>query len=150
MLKGFRNFLTQGDIVVVAIGLVIALAFHDLITAFTTDIINPLVTRAQGKHPVGLGVQLGSAGNTTTFMNFGELISAFIYFIVFMLVIYYMIVVPYRRVQAKRGVSVFGPPAPVKTCPACLSDDLPSAATKCKYCGTDQPTTPSGQAAPSA
>lgn len=150
MLKGFRNFLTQGDIVVVAIGLVIALAFHDLITAFTTYIIDPLVTRAQGKHPVGLGVQIGSAGNATTFLNFGELISAFIYFIVFMLVIYYLIVVPYRSMQAKRGVSVFGAPAPVKTCPACLSDDLPAAATKCKYCGTDQPATPSGPAAPSA
>jgi large conductance mechanosensitive channel len=36
---------------------------------------------------------------------------------------------------------VFGPPAPVKTCPACLSADLPAEARKCKYCGTDQPQT---------
>ena len=141
-MKGFRNFLTQGDIVVVAIGLVIALAFRDLITAFTTNIIDPLVTRAQGSHPVGLGVQLGSAGNTTTFLNFGALISAIIYFIVFMLVIYYLIVVPYRSTQSRRGISVFGPPGPAKTCPACLSDDLPAAATKCKYCGTEQPAGP--------
>jgi large conductance mechanosensitive channel len=34
---------------------------------------------------------------------------------------------------------VFGDPPPVKTCPACLSSDLPAAASKCKYCGTDQP-----------
>jgi large conductance mechanosensitive channel len=34
---------------------------------------------------------------------------------------------------------VFGDPAPVKTCPACLSSDLPAAASKCKYCGTEQP-----------
>jgi large conductance mechanosensitive channel len=34
---------------------------------------------------------------------------------------------------------VFGDPTPVKTCPYCLSSDLPAAASKCKYCGTDQP-----------
>ena len=150
MLKGFKNFLAQGAIVVVSIGLVIALAFRDLITAFTTNIIDPLVTRAQGKHPVGLGVQLGSANNTTTFLNFGAVISAIIYFIVFMLVVYYLIAVPYRSIQARRGVAVFGPPGPVKTCPACLSDDIPAAATKCKYCATDQPAQPSGAAGPSA
>ena len=66
-------------------------------------------------------------------------ISAAIYFVVFMLVLYFFIVVPYKMVQARRGQVVFGDPAPVKTCPACLSTDLPAAASKCKYCGTDQP-----------
>jgi len=98
------------------------------------------VARAQGGHSVGLGIQLGSDNNHATFLNIGALISAIIYFIVFMLVVYYVIVVPYRRIQARRGITVFGPAAPVKTCPACLSADLPEAALKCKYCGTDQPT----------
>ena len=48
MVKGFKNFLMRGDIVVIAIGLVVALAFSTLIAAFTTNVINPLVTRAQG------------------------------------------------------------------------------------------------------
>ena len=56
-----------------------------------------------------------------------------------MAVIYFVIIVPYRKIQARRGQTVFGPPTPVKTCPACLSSDLPAAASKCKYCGTDQP-----------
>jgi large conductance mechanosensitive channel len=43
--------------------------------------------------------------------------------------------------MARRGEVVFGEPAPVKTCPACLSDDLPVAASKCRYCGTEQTTT---------
>ena len=140
MLTGFKNFLMRGDIVVVAVGLAVALAFSALIAAFTANIINPIVARAQGGHSIGLGVQLGNDNNRATFLNFGALISAIIYFIVFMLVIYFVIVVPYRRMQAKRGVTVFGPAAPVKTCPACLSNDLPEAALKCKYCGTDQPT----------
>lgn len=140
MLKGFKNFIMRGDVVVVAVGLVIALAFSSLITAFTTNIINPLVTRAQGKHSIGLGFQLGQAGNNSTFVNFGALISAIIYFIIFMMVVYFVIVVPYRTVQKRRGITVFGDPPPVKTCPACLSADLPVAATRCKYCGIDLPT----------
>jgi large conductance mechanosensitive channel len=139
-MRGFRNFLMRGDVIVVAVGLVVALAFSGLITAFTTDLINPLVNRAQGsKTTNGLGVQLGAAGNPKTFMDFGAFISAIIYFVVFMAVVYFLIVVPYKMVQARRGQVVFGDPAPVKTCPACLSSDLPAAALKCKYCGTDQP-----------
>ena len=56
-----------------------------------------------------------------------------------MAVIYFVIVMPYKLMQARRGIVVFGEPAPVKTCPACLSDDLNPAATRCKYCGADQP-----------
>ena len=139
MLKGFKNFLMRGDIVVVAVGLSIALAFSALIAAFTANIIKPLVARAQGGTSMGLGVQLGSDNNPATFMNFGALISALIYFFIFVAVVYFVIVVPYKAFQARRGVTVFGDPAPVKTCPFCLSSDLPAAASKCKYCGTDQP-----------
>jgi len=46
--------------------------------------------------------------------------------------------VPYKHIQARRGQVVFGDALPVKTCLACLSSDLPAAAAKCKYCGTDQ------------
>jgi large conductance mechanosensitive channel len=140
-MKGFKNFLMRGDVIVVAVGLVIALAFSGLITAFTTNIINPIVSRFQGGKSLGLGVQLGAAGNTKTFINFGSFISAIIYFVIFIAVVYFLIVVPYKHVQARRGQVVFGDPAPVKTCPFCLSSDLPAAASKCKYCGTDQPTT---------
>jgi large conductance mechanosensitive channel len=140
-MKGFRNFLMRGDVIVVAVGLVVALAFSGLITAFTTNIINPIVTRFQGGKSLGLGVQLGAANNPKTFINFGNFISAIIYFVIFIAVVYFLIVVPYKHVQARRGQVVFGDPAPVKTCPFCLSSDLPAAASKCKYCGTDQPAT---------
>jgi large conductance mechanosensitive channel len=139
-MRGFRNFLLRGDVIVVAVGLVLALAFSMLITAFTTYIINPIVARFAGKNAInGLGVQLGSDHNPKTFVDFGSFISAIIYFIIFIAVVYFFIVVPYKHTQARRGQVVFGDPAPVKTCPACLSDDLPAAASKCKYCGTEQP-----------
>ena len=139
MVKGFKNFLLRGDVIVIAIGLMVALAVSTLIKAFTDFIILPLLNRVQGKSAAGLGVQLGDAGNGKTFLDFGSFISAVIYFVVFMAVLYFAIVLPYKAISAKRGVTVFGSPAPVKTCPACLSEDLPPAATKCKYCGTDQP-----------
>ena len=138
-MRGFKNFLMRGDVIVVAVGLVIALAFSALITAFTTDIINPLVQSFQGGK-AGLGVQI-RADNPKTLVDFGSFISSVIYFVIFMSVVYFLIVVPYKVVQARRGQVVFGDPAPVKTCPACLSSDLPLAASKCKYCGTDQPAT---------
>ncbi len=139
MVKGFKNFLLRGDVIVIAIGLMAALAFSGLIKAFTDFLITPLLNRLQGKGSAGLGIQLGQSANAKTFMDFGSFISAVIYFIVFMAVLYFVIVIPYKAISAKRGITVFGAPTPVKTCPACLSDDLPPAATKCKYCGTDQP-----------
>jgi large conductance mechanosensitive channel len=138
-MRGFRNFLMRGDVIVVAVGLVVALAFSSLITAFTTDIINPIVARFQGGKSIGLGVQLGATGNAKTFLDFGSFISAILYFVIFIAVVYFIIVIPYKHVQARRGQVVFGDPPAVKTCPACLSSDLPAAASKCKYCGTDQP-----------
>lgn len=75
-------------------------------------------------------------------MNFGAFVSAIVYFMIFMLVMNFALVVPYRSIRARRGLTVFGDPAPVKTCPACLSNDLLAAASKCKYCGSDQPAVP--------
>jgi len=73
MLKGFRNFLMRGDVVVVAVGLVVALAFSNLVKAFTDNIINPLIAAAQGgvKGP-GLGWQLVSGGGDGTFIQPGR------------------------------------------------------------------------------
>ena len=138
-MRGFKNFLLRGDVIVIAVGLVVALAFSMLIAAFTTYIIKPIVASFQGGNSIGLGVQLGHAGNPQTFVDFGQFISAIIYFVIFIAVVYFLIVVPYKHIQARSGQVVFGDPAPVKTCPACLSSDLPAAASKCKYCGTEQP-----------
>ncbi len=138
MLKGFKNFLMRGDVVVVAIGLMIALAFSNLILAFTENIINPLIASAQGGQKPGLGAYVNGQV-PSHFVNVGGFIQAIIYFIIFMAVLYFVIVVPYKMIMARRGQTVFGDPEPLKTCPACLSADLPSLATKCLHCGTDQP-----------
>lgn len=130
-MTGFKNFLMQGQLVVVAVGLSIALAFSVLVQTFTGTIITPLVNAAGGGGPDGLGVRVNGQ-----LLDFGSLISAVIYFIVFVAVVYFAIVVPYRAYQQRRGVAVFTEPPPTKACPACLSDGLPLEATKCRYCAT--------------
>jgi large conductance mechanosensitive channel len=132
MFRGFKNFLMQGQLVVVAVGLSIALAFSVLIQTFTGAIITPLVNAAGGGGENGLGVRVNGQ-----LLDFGSLVSAIIYFIVFVAVVYFAIVVPYRSYQRKRGVAVFTEPPPTKACPACLSDGLPLEATKCRYCATE-------------
>lgn len=145
-MRGFKNFLMRGDVIVTAVGLVVALAFSNLISAFTTNIINPLIAAIQGntKGP-GLGWEVRS-GVQGTFVNLGAFISAIIYFVIFMAVVYFAIVVPYKTVMARRGKEVFGEPAPTKTCPECLSSDLDPAARKCKHCGSPQTTTGADEA----
>ena len=128
VLRGFKNFLMQGDLVVIAVALAVALAFSTLIKAFTDSVITPLVNAAGGGGTTGLGFHVRGQ-----LVNFGAFVSAVIYFVVFMAVIYFAIVVPYRLYQARRGGTAFGP---TKSCPECLSGDLPLGAHKCKYCGS--------------
>jgi large conductance mechanosensitive channel len=137
MLKGFRNFLMQGELIVIAVGLVVALALSTLIKSFTDSIITPLVNAASGggSHSVGLGWTINGQR-----VDLGAFIAAIVYFIIFMAVIYFVLVVPYRAFMKKRGTTVFGDPAPTQTCPSCLSDDLPAGAGKCKYCASNIPT----------
>jgi large conductance mechanosensitive channel len=137
MFKGFKSFVMRGDVITVAIGLVVALAFSNLVKAFTDSVINPLVAAAQPGAKFGLGWQLGDAGNKATFVDIGSLISAFIYFFVFMAAVYLFIVVPYKHIQARRGVTVFGDEPATKACQDCMSD-IPEAAHKCKYCSSLQ------------
>ena len=137
MLKGFRDFVMRGDVITVAVGLVVALAFSNLVKAFTDSVINPLVAAAQPGVGLGLGWQLGTAGNKATFVDIGAFISAIVYFVVFMTTIYVVIVLPYKHIQKRRGVTVFGDEPATKACSECCSD-IPEAAHKCKYCASDQ------------
>ena len=134
MLKGFKNFMMQGQLIVVAVGLVVALAFSTLIKSFTDSIITPLVNAAGGGGAGGKGLGWTINGQR---IDVGAFVSAVIYFVVFMAVIYFVIVVPYRAYMKRRGTEVFGESPPTKTCPMCLSSDIPMDATKCKHCESD-------------
>ena len=135
-MRGFKNFLLQGDLIVISVGLVVALAFSTLIKSFTTSIITPLVNAAEGHTAAGAGLGWTINGKR---IDLGAFIGTIVYFVIFMFVVYAVLVVPYRAYMKRRGSSVFGPPAPTKTCPACLSSDLPVAATRCLHCTSEVP-----------
>jgi large conductance mechanosensitive channel len=136
MFQGFKNFLMRGELIVIAVGLVVALAFSTLIGSFTGNIITPLINSLAGNSTKGPGLGWTINGQ---FIALGAFISSVIYFIIFMSVVYFILVVPYRSYMARQGTVVFGAPTPappVKTCPECLSSDVPAAATKCWHCSS--------------
>jgi large conductance mechanosensitive channel len=134
MLRGFKNFLMQGDLIIIAVGLVVALAFSTLIKAFTDSVITPLINAVAGGGAAGQGIGWTVNGQR---IDLGAFIGALIYFVIFMAVIYFLIVVPYRAYMRRRGHDVFTDPQRTKVCPRCQSDDLPAAATKCLHCASD-------------
>lgn len=100
MLKGFKDFLMRGNIVELAIAVVIGTAFAAVVTAFTKAIINPLIA-AIGGGEIGLGVQLVN-GNPNTFIDFGAVITAIITFIITAAVVYFVFVIPMNKLSERR------------------------------------------------
>ena len=100
MLKGFRNFLLRGDVIVVAIGLIIALAFSGLVEAFTTSVLKPLIDAAASNGSASSGLGWTLKGQR---IDLGAFIAAVVYFIVLIAVVYFAIVVPYRGGDAAEG-----------------------------------------------
>jgi large conductance mechanosensitive channel len=135
-MSGFRKFLMQGELIVLAVGLVVALGFSTLVKSFTDSIVTPLVNGAEGGKNAGAGLGWTLNGQR---IDLGTFIGAIVYFVIFMAVIYFVLVVPYRHYMARRGRTVFGEVPATKTCPECQSDDLPLAATRCRHCTAEVP-----------
>ncbi|MDQ4084510.1 MAG: large conductance mechanosensitive channel protein MscL [Actinomycetota bacterium] len=104
MLKGFKDFILRGNIVDLAVAVVIGTAFVALVTAFTESFINPvLAVSGGGSVGEGLGVQLGEEGNAATFIDIGGFITAIITFLITAAVVYFAIVVPMKKLQEMRA-----------------------------------------------
>lgn len=104
MIQGFKEFIMRGNVVELAIAVVIGTAFQALVSSFTTAIINPLLA-ALGSPDVGrLGFYLRD-GVDETFVDIGGILNAIIVFIITALVVYFVFVVPmnkYNELQARR------------------------------------------------
>ena len=101
MLKGFKEFLSRGNIVDLSIAVVIGTAFTALVTAFTNSIIQPLITRIGAGKNAKYGIlRIGIGGDQAIDLNI--LLSALINFILVAAVVYFLIVVPYNKLR-KRG-----------------------------------------------
>lgn len=131
-MKGFKDFLLRGNLVAIAVGLVMALAFEAVVSAFVKAFITPLI-----------GLATGGAGDFSTkgfyvhkvLFAWGSFITAAITFVVVAAVVYFMIVMPFNRLLKRVGL--FQDPAS-KSCPECLSN-IPAAARRCSFCASVQP-----------
>ncbi|WP_034269645.1 large-conductance mechanosensitive channel protein MscL [Haloechinothrix halophila] len=102
MLKGFKEFLLRGNVVDLAVAVVIGTAFVAIVTAFTESIIQPLINAIGGSDATqGLGFHVLS-DNPATFINIGNVINAAINFAVIAAVVYFLIVVPVKHMQERR------------------------------------------------
>jgi large conductance mechanosensitive channel len=101
MLKGFKDFLLRGNIVDLAVAVVIGTAFTALVTKFTESFINPLIAAIGGSDAAnGLGFQIFD-DNPKTFIDFGGFINAAITFAIVAAVVYFFVVVPMKTVQER-------------------------------------------------
>ncbi|MGW6693376.1 large conductance mechanosensitive channel protein MscL [Rhodococcus sp. NPDC054953] len=98
MLKGFKDFLLKGNVLDLAVAVVVGAAFTAIVTAFTDNIVNPLVASV-GTAELGFGFQITS--NPETFVNIGAVISAAINFVIIAAVVYFILIVPYTHAKSR-------------------------------------------------
>ena len=97
MLKGFKDFIFRGNVVELAVAVIVAGAFTAIVTAVSDNLINPLIASFGGVDAAGLGFYL-RAGNEVTFLDFGAVITAAINFLIVAAVVYFLIVMPMNKV----------------------------------------------------
>jgi len=107
MIKGFKDFLMRGNVVDLAVGIAIGVAFTTLVGALGTYLINPIVAVAGGDKAEGFGWQI--TDSEKTLVDFGGLINAVIVFVVTMAVIYFVVVIPMQKLQALRKTGAHEP-----------------------------------------
>lgn len=100
MLKGFRDFLAKGNIVDLAVAVVIGTAFTGLVTKFTDSIIQPLINRVGAGKDASYGILKIEIGGGQS-IDLNVLLSAFINFVLVAGVVYFLVVLPYSKMRTK-------------------------------------------------
>jgi large conductance mechanosensitive channel len=135
--KGFQKFIMRGNLIDLAVAVVIGTAFTAMVTAIVSDIITPLIAAIGGKPNFG---SLTFTVHHSEF-KYGLLINAVLSFLIVAAVVYFMIVAPVARVTTRFARHK---EATERDCPECLSS-IPVAARRCKYCTAQiAPATPAG------
>jgi len=135
MLSGFKKFILRGNVVDMAVGVVIGAAFATVVGAFTKDLLTPLI-----------GAILGKTGDFATFkfnvrnqdFNIGDLINQLISFLLVAAAVYFFVVTPINALLARMHKDEPAAAPTTKKCPECLSD-IPIEARRCAHCAQPVP-----------
>lgn len=101
MLKGFKDFLMRGNVIDLAVAVVIGAAFTAIVTAFTSNFINPIIAAIGGGNVDGFAYRLIES-NEKTLIDFGAIITAIINFAIVAAVVYFILVLPMNKIKERR------------------------------------------------
>lgn len=128
MLKGFRDFILRGNVVDLAVAVIMGAAFTSVVNSVSKNIISPIISAVGGKPNFSYLVLNVHGGK----IAYGDFLTDVISFVINASVVYFVIVMPVHQLMQK-----LNPPAPAapatKQCPECLSD-IPVAARRCAHC----------------
>ena len=128
MLKGFRDFILRGNVVDLAVAVVIGAAFGAIVTALVADIITPLIAAIVQKPDFSYLVLNVHGGK----IKYGDFLNAIISFLLIAASVYFLFVLPLNALM-KRFMPAKASPPTTRPCPECLAD-IPLAAKRCSHC----------------
>jgi large conductance mechanosensitive channel len=129
MLSGFKQFILRGNVIDMAVGVVIGAAFGGVVTAFTKDVLTPLIATLVGK-PDFSSVSFAIRG---TSFPVGDFINAAISFFLIAAAVYFFVVTPVNALVARMHKAPVPADPTTKKCPECLSE-IPIDARRCAHC----------------
>lgn len=130
MLSGFKQFILRGNVVDMAVGVVIGAAFATVVSAFTKDVLTPFIAAIVGKPDFSyLGFTIRS-----THFPVGDFINAAISFLLIAAAVYFFVVAPVNMLVTRMRKAPVTPDPTTKKCPECLSE-IPIQARRCAHCG---------------
>lgn len=131
MLSGFKQFILRGNVVDMAVGVVIGAAFGNVIAGFTKDILTPLIALVKGNGDTTLkGLSMKIHGQLFTV---DDVVNAAISFVLIAAVVYFFVVLPVNYLIKKMQKAEVPADPTTKKCPECLSE-IPIAAKRCGHC----------------
>ena len=132
MIKGFKAFLLRGNVVDLAVAVVVGAAFGAVVSALVRDLITPIVAAVFGQ-PDFSGLDFTINGSL---FRYGDFLNALITFVSVATAVYFFVVLPVNALTALRKRY-----ATVRPCPECLTE-IPAKATRCRACTADVPAAP--------
>jgi len=129
MLKGFRQFMLRGNVIDLAVAVVIGAAFGAVVTALVKDLLTPLIAAIVGKPDFSA---IAFEINGSKFL-IGDFVNALVSFLLIGAAVYFFVIVPVNSLMARMRRGEAPPDPTTKKCPECLSE-VPIAAKRCAFC----------------